>query len=69
MGISLMQIAFKMMKGELPPISPEELSAARMNECTDCMHYRKMIKQCNLCGCLLPLKTKILEASCPIDKW
>ncbi len=26
-------------------------------------------KQCKKCGCFMPLKTKLLHATCPMDKW
>jgi hypothetical protein len=26
-------------------------------------------KQCKECGCFMPLKTKLLHASCPLSKW
>jgi hypothetical protein len=26
-------------------------------------------KQCKECGCFMPLKTKLLHATCPINKW
>lgn len=25
--------------------------------------------KCNLCGCYMPVKTKLMKASCPVKKW
>ena len=50
-------------------LSEKELSDERMKVCHECPAYRKLTVQCSLCNCFLELKTKILRASCPIEKW
>lgn len=25
--------------------------------------------KCNLCGCYMPVKTKLADAKCPVNKW
>ena len=47
------------------PIDPKERYAL----CKACEHLYKLTKQCNLCGCVMPIKVGIPEASCPIGKW
>ena len=37
----------------------------RLNICKECEHYNKFWKFCNLCGCFMPLKTKLRWAECP----
>lgn len=69
MSLTLKTIALKLLKGELPPMAEGELAAIRLKECEACQHFRKLTRQCDLCGCWLDLKTKLLEASCPIEKW
>lgn len=69
MSLSLKDIAVKLLKGELPQMAEGELATIRLRECESCQHFKKMARQCDLCGCFLDLKTKLLEASCPIDKW
>ncbi len=69
MSTTLKSIAIKLLRGELPPISPAELSSERLKMCVECEHFKKMIRQCEICGCMLDLKTKLLEADCPIGLW
>ena len=41
----------------------------RMSLCRDCDKYISLTKQCKECWCIMPLKTKIAAANCPIGKW
>ena len=41
----------------------------RMEICKDCPKYLKIIKVCRECACFLPLKTKIENQVCPLNKW
>lgn len=69
MSYTLKDIAKGLLSGELPAISDQELSDERLKVCGSCMHFKKLVRQCELCGCFLDLKTKLLQASCPIDLW
>jgi hypothetical protein len=37
--------------------------------CEQCPHYNKKTTQCGICGCFMPLKTKLPHAECPLGKW
>jgi hypothetical protein len=41
----------------------------RAGHCQRCEHYRRTIKQCAQCGCLVNLKVTIANEACPIGKW
>jgi hypothetical protein len=69
MSLTLKDIAVKLLRGELPPMSSDEISSERLKVCEACPHMKKLARQCELCGCFLDLKTKLLEAECPINKW
>lgn len=47
----------------------EKISGDRYDLCLSCPELIKMTKQCKQCGCFMALKTKLLEATCPIGKW
>ena len=47
----------------------EERRTERYNICKECEHFRAVTKQCKLCSCFMPIKTKMLESTCPINKW
>ena len=51
------------------PRAIEELAAERLNTCFECEFLIKLTSQCKKCGCLMPLKTKLEHATCPIGKW
>jgi len=41
----------------------------RMLVCTSCPEYIELTSQCKKCGCIMQLKTKLKEATCPLGKW
>jgi hypothetical protein len=41
----------------------------RMDICNACPKLIQATKQCKECGCLMHLKTKLPNASCPLGKW
>ena len=47
----------------------ENTARKRMNICEVCPQLIKATHQCKECGCLMKLKTKLIEAVCPIGKW
>jgi hypothetical protein len=47
----------------------EALQTRRMTICNACPHLLNITKQCKKCGCIMPLKTKLNLAECPIQKW
>ena len=51
------------------PRSPEELSAYRLEICTECPFFRQASKTCKKCGCFMTLKTSLAHAKCPIGNW
>lgn len=65
---TLGDIAKDVLTGKLV-LSEAELAAERLKVCTECPSFQRLSRQCALCHCFLDLKTKILSASCPINKW
>jgi hypothetical protein len=47
----------------------EEEAIARYKTCLDCDRFLNITKQCKECGCVMPLKTKLKNATCPIGRW
>ena len=45
----------------------KDISENRMSVCDRCEH--KSMGACNICGCPLIAKTKVLQESCPLSKW
>jgi hypothetical protein len=41
----------------------------RASHCQKCEHYRRSIKQCAECGCLVNMKVMLADSFCPIGKW
>jgi hypothetical protein len=41
----------------------------RLDICKACPELIKLTHQCKRCGCLMNLKTKLKDATCPIGKW
>ena len=51
------------------PKSEEEIVKSRLEICKTCEYFRPKTETCKKCGCFMKLKTKLLNAKCPIGKW
>lgn len=51
------------------PRSTKSLMEERLSICRECPFFNKLTVGCNKCGCFLRMKTKLLNATCPIGKW
>lgn len=47
----------------------EEISKKRMEICNGCDRLFHPTNQCKECGCIMNLKTKLIHAKCPLEKW
>ena len=50
-------------------LEEEQTAQARMAICGSCPELHKQSYQCKICGCMMKAKTKIVGASCPLNKW
>lgn len=46
-----------------------EIAEKRFAICKECPAYVKLTHQCKECGCVMNAKTKLPNASCPLNKW
>ena len=46
-----------------------EIANQRLDICKKCPEYIRFTHQCKKCGCLMNLKTKLTDATCPLGKW
>ena len=51
------------------PRSDRELIESRLQICNKCEWFNKRLAKCRKCGCFMKLKTTLLEAKCPIERW
>lgn len=47
----------------------EEVAKSRYEICKECPMLIQVSKQCRKCGCFMAAKTKLLHATCPLNKW
>ena len=47
----------------------DEDTSARLDICRSCEFFNNLTKQCKQCGCMMHLKAKMKESSCPVGKW
>lgn len=45
-----------------------DIQTERYEICKQCPSFT-VLKTCKECGCIMPLKTKIASATCPVEKW
>jgi len=65
----LAKIARDLLLGKLPAAAAADLEKSRLAVCQACPEFTKMSRQCRMCSCFMDLKVKLLDASCPIEKW
>lgn len=46
-----------------------EIYNNRIEICRNCPELIKLTFQCKKCGCFMKEKTKLANASCPLNKW
>jgi hypothetical protein len=51
------------------PKSSDELIATRLEIFKSCNWFRHSTQQCKKCGCFMKLKTRLVNANCPLGKW
>jgi hypothetical protein len=51
-----------------PRVTDEE-AHTRLDICKACPELLPVTHQCKKCGCLMNLKVKLAEATCPLSKW
>lgn len=51
------------------PRSSDDVQSKRMSICESCERFFKPTRQCKECGCFMDIKTKLEQASCPLEKW
>ena len=49
--------------------SHKELVDQRLAICNECPWLKKASMRCKQCGCFMTLKTTLLDAKCPLEKW
>lgn len=58
---------------ELVVFVSAEVRKARMTTCNVCEHIKQVplvnYKKCEVCGCIMDLKTTFKMSKCPKDKW
>ncbi len=45
------------------------IASSRYEICKLCPELIDLTKQCKQCGCIMTMKTKLINASCPLSKW
>jgi hypothetical protein len=46
-----------------------QTAAQRLQLCQECPKLVRLTRQCTECGCFMPAKVKLPNASCPLEKW
>lgn len=54
-----------------PGNAPYSLQKERYSICKSCEHLDRSKNRfmCRLCSCFMPVKTSLLDSTCPIHKW
>jgi len=50
-------------------MASNELQEERYSICKACPKFINSTSQCRECGCFMAMKTSLLQATCPLNKW
>jgi hypothetical protein len=50
-------------------LASSEKATQRMDVCKACSSYKSLLFMCGECNCIMPAKTRINSAECPLGKW
>lgn len=48
---------------------PNNIHKQRLDTCFSCDKFNFISKKCDVCGCIMRVKTWIPDEKCPVDKW
>lgn len=68
MTYNAIDAAKDLLTGELKFVSPE-VAKQRLDTCKQCEVYNKIVHVCTVCKCFMPAKTRLEQASCPMELW
>jgi hypothetical protein len=54
---------------ENPRIVPREVRSQRLQLCHNCDHYLQQTDQCEICQCIMGIKSSFENMRCPLDRW
>jgi hypothetical protein len=54
---------------EVPLTTKQEVARHRIQICGKCPELRPKVHQCKQCGCIMPLKVRMMGQRCPLGKW
>jgi len=56
---------------ELEPheIADSDVASLRFQTCLGCPEFNRETRECRICWCYMPVKTRLAVAECPIGKW
>lgn len=47
----------------------DEVVTHRTSICEPCEARNSTLNTCTICSCYIPTKTRLLESTCPMEKW
>jgi hypothetical protein len=50
-------------------MADQDVAKSRMDICKGCPELIQITNQCKKCGCFMSAKTKLKNATCPLNKW
>lgn len=67
-GYNIFHVIRDFIKGDLK-FATKKIAKDRLSICNNCEMRNHTLKICTICGCVISLKVKLKESSCPMDLW
>ena len=64
----IMDVVKQFLSGTLK-FASDDIVASRRATCKTCEVRNTTLNTCTICSCYIPAKTKLLNSSCPMEKW
>ncbi|MEM2159412.1 MAG: DUF6171 family protein [Candidatus Nitrosotenuis sp.] len=68
MGYSIIDVIKDELTGNAEYVSAQ-IKKERLYVCSSCSDFRKLSRQCGICGCFVDTKAKYEKSECPKNRW
>lgn len=65
---TIINMMWDLVRGKLK-LASSSVAKERYSICKQCPIRNPKLNTCTICGCYMPIKTKLKDASCPAGEW
>ena len=68
MAYNIIDVVKDLVTGNLKFVT-RTVANERYTKCINCDVFNSKLNNCTICGCYMPIKTKLEKSTCPMEIW